>query len=672
MRIANPKEAIEALKDRNAAFSPLRGEQARRDMMAMCYYEGVQWISRVDSGVASATATTTQSPLARLLPQWNPDVGRLRVTANRVARFIQKAAAATFPQQIDAEVVPPPRMADAAGIYRAQVCEDSLNALIDDSRFVAALRAANFQRCVTGAGGVGLTIRHNQQTGSSFMEAFDFQATNLTLDPANYNADLHRHDYVIYSDIWTADKARRVLGIKLDDNDLMTIGQLSPLHQELARLTSGRLFAQYALYSRTKGVKVVQMHERGDDGLYRQMFIFVEKKPGSPELVNADNPLSPYGGDGMPLILLTGHPRGDKFGWIGDVAMLKDDQDAINLWKTIQFRQAYAAGSPKIVADRRGYSAALGKSPEAWAQQYTSASGSLIEYDSGTDPRRQANPPQYLQAPPPQPYFQQAILDAEVEMREQVHRAELNMGVVKSHVPASADLRARQAADEVFGQRVQNDIEKIEQLLPVALGTTIMLAQQMSPTVLQTLQRGGLNEQDFGELLTMDPVNLPVRIKVRESSIRYRSQDTRKQDLLTALQFQQIGGPELRRAMARDLDSALTDDDGFFSAEAERAAMAVIAGQPWQPMPLGQYSAFFIEAFRRGLMSREAKSNPAIRQGLIQAIVSQQEADAANAAIAAGSTVMGQRNGSGEDANAPETAGLDELASLVDQQQAVL
>ena len=101
------------------------------------------------------------------------------------------------------------------------------------------------------------------------MEAFDFPATNLTLDPANCNPDLHRHEYVIYSDIWTANKARRVLGITLNDDELNTVGQLSPLHQELSRLTSGRLFAQYVLYSRTKGVKVHQMHERGDDGQYR-------------------------------------------------------------------------------------------------------------------------------------------------------------------------------------------------------------------------------------------------------------------------------------------------------------------------------------------------------------------------------------------------------------------
>lgn len=681
MRLSNEREVIQFDQASEQAYMPVKYELLRRDLISMCMYEGAQWTVINDPVIGSNGQVIT-----RLVPNMNPDVAKIRVTRNRIAKFIQMVAAATFPEQIDADVQPPDRGANQPNVYLSQVCEDGLNALVDSSRYLAAARSANFFRCITGAWGIGLTARKTdtpvvmmgQQiaSGSSVIEAFDFPELNLTLDPANINPDLHRHDYVTYSDIWTADKVRRVFGIQLDESKLPTIGSLTPLQMGMSTITSRRLFSHFITYSRTKGTRVKQLHVRGDDGTFRQMFILLETSPGQVRIINADNPESPYGGDGMPLTLLTAHRRGDRAGWIGDVAMMKEDQDWANLMYTIMARQALASGSPKIMADMRSVTGMQGKTPETFSQQFTSNSGQVVFYQ-GSDRNQNIAPPQVISSPPPQAFYPQMIEQTELEMRNQAHISEAQQGVLKSHVPASYANRVMDAAARVHDARVKEDIDRHNQILPVLLGTGVRLAKSYSPGVIQTLTRSGFDEQDLGEFMSMDGNDLPVNIQTREASIRFRSNTERRQDLQQAVIFQSIDPAEYRTIMARDLDSPITVDDGWYNAQANRAAMRVLAGEEWQPKPLGRYAVFYIEAFRRslaGLSKKNEQVDPDAGQRLMRAIVSQQEANAAEAMLAQGAG-LAQPQAQPEtsvETGPPESASLNELASQIESGAAVL
>jgi hypothetical protein len=173
--------------------------------------------------------------------------------------------------------------------------------------------------------------------------------------------------------------------------------------------------------------------------------------------------------------------------------------------------------------------------------------------------------------------------------------------------------------------RVREDIERHEEMLRNLQGTMIRLAKMGNPSTLKILERAGFDGADMQAFAAQDENDPPCCIKIRESSVKYRSNEEKKQDLMFGVQSQAISATEYRRAMASDLDTPLTQDDAFMGKEANRAAMRCLAGRPWQPIPLGQYQEQFIMAFRKALLSPRAMQNPQIGQLLIVAIQSQMQ-----------------------------------------------
>ena len=646
MKPLNTLEAVyDFFREAESSCTGVRAEMVRRMMIDQCMYSGIQWMNRYGP---QATQHTSANYLNILPVNWNPDHQTLRVTTNRIAKYIQKCQAATFPDQIEIDITPPARGSGVPGTVAAQVMEAAVNVGVEVSSVHRAWMNANFMRSVTGAWCIGLNIRTtlvtmklgsgNATVYDQAMRAYDFDFTRLTLDPFMLNRELTEHDYVINTEIWTAEKARRVLGIEIDEKDLRTIGNLAPYYQDLNRISNSRLYSQYVTQSQSKGVRIHQMHVRTDDGRFGKMYLLLETAPGNLKLLNEANTDTPFGGIGMPFMVLTGHRAADGYGYVSDVFMLHDDQMKLNLAESIKFRHMQRYAGPQTHVDIR--SMPSGKSEEAFSAAFNNQIGGVVFYN-GRNRDQNVEPPRIVATPPPSPFIQEMVRHYEEKMEQQVHRSPGNFGQTQTHTPASSFMRALEEGDEVLGQRVHEDLDRGNQFFKTMLGTVIKLAKAGSPDILGAMREYGMDEEDLFVVITADENNPPCQLAIRESSIRYRSQVAKRNDLDKALQFQAITGRDYRIANA-SLSTPITPADQVYYVEAQKAAYAVLMGAQWEAAPYGQYSSFFVEAFRTAMLDKRAKADPQTQQRLKQAIISQIQADAAEQAMIQAIMQMGQ------------------------------
>lgn len=648
--------------DSKTAASNMRGELSMRVGTDMCMYEGVQWLTE------SELARRGSYAIDRFARDMNPDSQKIRVTANRTAKFVQKVISGTRPEHIAVECFPPEGSYSSESILNAQVMERLTNSMLDASGYLAAARTANVRRCICGTYGIGFHINAQPRTlningrevstSDQVITAFTFQPTQLILDPFVQEKELHRHEYVIYSDVMTVQKISRTYGVQLDEEDLLTVAQLTPIEHQFNTLSNGRLFSKYKMHSRSKGAIVHQVHCRGDDGRFGVMYISIEV-PGQqePMVVNMDEPVSPFGGDGLPLTLLHGHDRADSMWSIGDAAMLKDDQDRLNLIQTFLFRQLQKNAGYQWVVDESSLK------PEHEGQFVNTVAG-VIKYKSGTRDRP-INPPQLVNYAPPQPMLADLSGIVEASMREQSHKAEGSLGVTKSHVPDATFQRAMDEADQVLGARVSDDISAHERMAKILCGTAIKHAQAGSPSILAALGRAGFGEEEFAIVSGMDPTGGRYSLKIRESSIRYRPLSRRRADLDAAMAAKALRPMQYRRELAAGQDTPITQDDGYFIYDAQKAAMRVVSGMEWEPLSLGDYGEIYIDEFRKALVSQAATLDPMVRQRLNAAIIGQQ-------AIAAREQMLmaaGQPEGAGvPQQQDPEQMNIDAMLAQIDSQ----
>jgi len=624
-RLDNPRQVQQWLEERERAYGSLRDQIALRGGIDACYYEGAQWLAVNDAMKSKGNFAT------RLFTNWNPDSSALRATVNIVSQLTQKSAAATFPSRIEVDGVPGDAAAGGIDASRlAQVAEDAVNTLVDHTGYLHARREANMRRCIWGTYGVGLSLaayQRNVRTESfehkgydCVLKAFTFEPTRLVLDPDCHERCLDRHEYVIFESPWTVHKIRRVLGIELDETDLYTIGQLTPMQQNLNRLSQNRLFSAYKEHSETRGAMVCQIHRRDGSGRFGEMIVAVKVPKGDPLLVNEQDRRTPFGGTGMPLELLHAHMRADTMWSISDVSMLKDTQDRTNLSATMLFRMMQKSAGYQILVPEGA--APHGMSDEEYEHLFHNTVGGIIRYKPGTKDRP-VPPPQLIQHPQPQSFYQEMINQYRQDGRDAVHRSEGHFGATKSHVPDATFRAALEEGDQVHGIRVQEDMDADNRLLGVALATLVRHVQAQSPNLLGMLTRAGFDEDDFAVLLEMDPDHLPVSVRVREASLRYRSHNAKRQDLLEMVQLQALPPGDARFSLARDLDRPLTETDRTMVRDAEKAALAVLAGQEWAPRMLGPYTQVYTDAFRRAMTDRRARLDPGAMARLERAIMNQ-------------------------------------------------
>jgi hypothetical protein len=306
---------------------------------------------------------------------------------------------------------------------------------------------------------------------------------------------------------------------------------------------------------------------------------------------------------------------------VSDVAMLKDDQDRLNLLNTFFYRIVQAhAGAQWLVSKP----SMKGQDADEYRSQFNNRVYGHIEYDPG--PRDRPNPPpQLVKYSDPPSFIQDTMSRLENDMGEQVHRPDITSGGYKTHTTNQTFQSASQAANQVLGNRISEDLARHEWLLNVGLGTVVKLAQESSPSILGNLQRAGLDEQDFSVLASADPYYPCEGIRVRESSIKYEAKEQKEERLWKAVQLQAITDPmKLRMALA-GLDTPLDEDDKDFHQAAQKATVRVVMGEEWQPYQLGDYTDMFLTQFRRAMNSKQAIRDPKVRARLDRAINAQMQ-----------------------------------------------
>ena len=592
-----------------------------------CYFEGIQYIQSI--GFDRFVNTTT----GRLLARWNPDLPSLRVTHNHVTEKITVASAATYPTALDAQVEPPVRDHGVGAAVVAQTLEDTISATVKHSNLLEVAQDANLRRCIAGTYGIGLGIRQvmrpvniGGQTvpmPSKEIFAYDVHPVRFILDPYITSRDLRQHQYVIYYDVWTIDKLRAMYPqVQWDPEDMSTVGQLTPYEQSISTLSNARLFEKYRTYSTTKGAIVYQIHRKDETGRFGEYYIAVKTKDKELNWINEGDIESPFGGDGLPFVLLHGNRRANSMWSIGDVSMIMDSQDMLNLTYTMIFRHLQKYVSPQFVVDQRWFG--IKGSKEDWRTQFTNQVGGLI-VGAPSSMDKSIMPPQLLQGSPPQPALFELANMSIGKMRNDTFRTEMNIGSgAKSHVPFQTTSLLLNEGDRVLGIRTTEDIKAYEQILAVALGTQIKHVREQSVGTLAMLSAEGFDEQDIAILLNADPNEPAAHINLDEASVRYTSSNERRATLTAALTANAITPATYARGMA-ELDQALTIEDRYMRQEIEKAVNRCIMGEPWQPMPLGQYNQWCMSVLMRAQFDRRIAFDPEAKMRLAQAIQAQQQ-----------------------------------------------
>lgn len=583
-----------------------------------CYYEGMQWLSR---GMPLPGAYNQSGKWFN--SQFNPD-GQLRVTWNLTTRLTVKAAAATFPEKLEADVLVGDMDSGINTAFATQCMGSALNAAINATGMLRHVRDANYRRCIDGVHGIGLAI--DAGDGEPKLRCFTFDPIQLTLDPGVPSRNLRDHDVVVYSDVYTADKARRTFAALRDlpDKGLSTIGQLAAFQVQMSYLSGGRLYSQYRTQSTTPGIRVHQVHVKGDNR-YDKMYLIAEKGNADYQVLNFDEPSSPFGGDGLPLTVLHAHRRADSFWSISDVSMMMDDQNRANLLGSMLFRQVQKCAGWQWILDKRMIPS--GTTKDRIRNEFTNTVAGVVELDFGKKSNPHV-PPQLVTYPSPQPMMWDMLNGVGMEMREKVFRAEANMGMTKSHVPDASFQTAIEEADKVLGQRVIEDAESLSDLCEVLLGTFVASAQAETPVALRTLRLAGFGQDEFTALLTVDPLKPAEKIEIRKSSFRYRSQNEKKAAIDQALATGAIDAVDWRTAYASDLDTPVSNLDKAMVAAAMRSTRKIIAGEEWTPRFYGAHNEIFIRQFMAAQNDPQVESDPAAQDRLARAIAAQMQMSA--------------------------------------------
>lgn len=597
MEINNPQDATQFLRESVQAAEPVRQCMGRQIGLNRCMFVGRHWIT--DEMMSSIFNTT-----GRHLVNINPDTNKLRLVLNRIPRFIHETAAASFPSSMNFDVSPSERDMGSESAFRARVLNSALSSFVRSSGFLASSRDASYRRCIDGLHGIGLCVRMEQRrvgkasVADCIAKTFTFDAHRLVLDPFNQSLDLWDHEYVIYRDVWTATKIKRELGIELDPDKTKSIGELMPFEMVMNTVSMGRLYPYVKEYSTTKGAYIVQMHVKGDAGNFPTMLVGVDYGGGDDvEWQNFDNQDTPFGGNGLPFMLLHGYREPETMVSRSDVSLLKHDQDQINLLSTMAARVLQRYSGPQWTV---AVGSMDGDGVDDYKSYFTNNVGGVIPYKPGTRDRPM-QPPQLITPPAPQPYLQDVIsLHQERDMPSQIHRPPITVGATKTHVPDQTFQSALQQAGQVLGTRIAEDTERYQVFATMMLGTLVKQIQAESPTALATLRRDRFDSEDYAILMDTDPAYPACEITLKESSIKYRSTEQKEAKLNDAAKLQMISPEEYRKAQA-DLDAPITEEDRIYDTQAKKWAARIVRGEDWMPRSLGPATTFYLTEFRKSM-----------------------------------------------------------------------
>lgn len=588
------------------------------------YDMGTQWIS---SYMTEAQTVRLDRQLSNYVAERAP----IRATANRITKHIRGVAAATKPRMMEFDATPDSGSPGPTEFQTARIIETAGNAMSLMSNFMGAAQRANNERTVGGMHGLGLAMENpgvmlgDAEVADARVRAFDFDITRLSLDPENQSDDLTDHDYVLYSDVWTVHKIERLFGAAalegVDQDKMATVGALTPMESKFFTISGGSMYQNYAMHSKTKGARVHMLYIRHPSGRFDRLYNAIElpgkaDRNGMPiRVLNFDKPENPWGGTGMPMVILMGHFRAGTRHAISDVGMMIDDQDKMNLLLSVWFQALYDYNNPQWIVDEKWFGRKMDthQIEQVLRQRVISGvNGSPDSYKMRPSLEKQPTPDMNIEA----------VARAYAEdIREQSFRSEQDVGRLKSHVTTSQLVTTNELSRQVLDDRAADDMKRYEQLGQVAACTGIRLSLGGRPTIIAQMQRGGFVIDDFVAIQSMNPDEPGAHIKMRSNSLRHRSRDQRAQDLAEAVQLQAVDPVTYRRTLAGELGVPLTDLDREVVDYCKRQAIRVMAGQELMLVSLGPvYFPMLMDELTRAMVSPQAERTPGAVERLGAAI----------------------------------------------------
>lgn len=616
MQLASAKEVEQFIIESRSQSEAMRDQLARKAALGHCYFVGKHWITDRWLGRDWVNFKDASSIGKRR----DPD----RMARNVMDRYLVKISAASFPRHIEAEVESDWRDFGAKGAFAGQVNEDILGVVLNKSGLHTASRNANFRRCLSGLHAIGLELRSRSGGDEPAVElrAFDAPAHRFSLDPGNGSFDLADHERVIYSDVWTASKIRRVLGTKLDESKLATFGQLTPTEQAGYFHSEGRAFSGYRQHSKSPAAIVHFVYVKGDYTRFDRMMVMIEAKDDGDttmRMVDEDDS-NPFGGNGMPFAFLSGHISGDGEPPLSDFDLLKQHQDGMNLAYTQLMRLMRKHAGNQWLVDKQAFKHLSGD--DEARRQFTNEAWGIILYDSRGAKR--ANPPTPMQLPSPPNFFGEIVGDGERSVQDSSFRPAGSFGEYKTHTTNDVFARAQDSADDVFGQRVVQDVEAYRHIAEVALGTTIGLVKSHSLCTVRLLRHSGFGDDEFTAIVRQNMRMPRGVVSIREGSARHQSPRARQQALDTAMQFQAIDPMDYRMARLIDLDAPLIESDRLARAFARSMVQRIARGEPYQPRPLRPASHLIVISIFESAML-DPKLSPEAAAAIAAAIDAQEQ-----------------------------------------------
>lgn len=624
----------EWIRDRRHETGARRLSQQEYAARCRAYDVGVQWLSR---GVA---ASPLDQEAIRIYKQAgtanvpNGGTAPLRTTLNKITEQVRRIQAGTAPRMLDVHSTPGMGVGRPQDVVSGDAMEAIANAVIECSGMYGVARRANFERCVDGMHGMGYRIERSVKDGKIDMrlQCFNFNGYQLTLDPLNMDPNLYNHEYVIFSEVVTEHAARRRYGDdqmgKIDTKGLREVGQLMPVERKFHTLTGGQVFPEIAQNSKARGLVVHTVFLRGEGKRFDRMYTVLDTVGGkndsnrSFQIVNWDANQNgfgnPYGGVGLPLFCLYGHPRSQDLHGVSDVGMMIDSQDKLNIAASIYFQSLWNYVQKVLFVDRRALEDSKIK-PTDIARQMRQ--GMLFLNIRSKD----SFVPQVAQMPQPPQAVAQDMDRFTQDLREAGMKSAAHAGQQKSHVADQTVERVVELSEIASEDRVDTDIAEYEKMVESLASTQVRLVQAMYPSAIRLVREAGLGDEQIGRIRRIDPFRQLPRLKLAEEAIRRRSRSSVKRDInLLAQSGAFANDPGMMARLLNGLDMPVSEHDRVMRQSAEIAAARAAESGEFTPYPMGQYAPYIVEALQRAAAQT---SDPATKQMLTQFIMLQQQTE---------------------------------------------
>lgn len=623
-RFDKPKDLMDWQRERITESTPLQRRKETYAAQCRAFDNGIQHIEN---------AGVTERGLQKFVHENFTTAGgdnAVRMTMNRITTQRIRNAAKTNPQRFETVALRPTGISSPRDIAGRTLWQSIANATIDSCKLVEQASIANEERTIDGLHGFGVRIRkHELGDGSAdaHLESFTYNGYELSLDPSNKSTNLRDHEWVILSTVMTKTKAERVYGASalqgIKDSDLQTVGQLKPTEMAFHHLSGGMLYPDVAQHSKSLGLVVRTTWIKGPTDRFDRMYVVLDTKAhndsAGDRIINFENPVNPYGGDGMPLGLLRGYRRASSPCPISDVGMMIDDQKKSNLAATIWFNAYWDYVQKIYLVERSWFANGHALSANEILQMLEQG----IAMGSGNP---NASAPQIMTTPQPPQIIGEDLERWSSHLREGVFGSDQHIGRTKTHVTADASARAFTSAEAPLLDREQSDIDEYTRVIRTAAATTVNLARMGTPSVISMLSKSGMSNDQIGSIVSgkVDPM-APCELRLTQRALR---RETRSEQINKVLGLVDRGAydPMLLPQFFSEIDMPLNEGDRITREWTEQEVEKIVSGEPYDPVPLGpNRMGFMLDALRLAMI--QTSGDFEVRDRLMQAYQAQIDLD---------------------------------------------